>query len=52
MKKYIIPVTEVHKIVLGEMVMASLPKYDDDGDGVDGGAALGKDYDDEDGYWD
>ena len=45
MKKYIIPVTEVHKIVLGEMVMASLPKGDE---GVDGGDALGKDYDGED----
>ena len=46
MKKYIIPVTEVHKIVLGEMVMTSMPIG---GEGVDGGAALGKDYDGEDG---
>ena len=49
MKKYIIPVTEIHEITIEQIIAASLPKGDE---GVDGGDALGKDYDDEDGYWD
>ena len=48
MKKYIIPVTEIHEIVIEQLIAASLPKGDEE---VDGGEALGKEYD-EDGYWD
>ena len=51
MKKYIIPVTEIHEITIEQLIAASLPKGDGN-EGVDGGGALSKEYDDEEGYWD